>query len=80
MGGDEFTVILDNTDHKRIGQFIRAVRDNLKSKNQSGANPFELSTSIGTSEVTEWNELMDCMNKADRAMYLEKKTKKKNRK
>ena len=79
MGGDEFTAIIDTTDTKRTGQFIRAVRDNLKEKNQSGENPFELSTSIGTCEITEWSLLMDSLNKADRAMYLEKRSKRKNR-
>ena len=40
---------------------------------------YELSTSIGTCEKTEWSLLMDSLNKADRAMYLEKRSKRKNR-
>ncbi len=76
MGGDEFAVILDTTDTQRLGHFIRSVRDNLRKKNESGRFDYELSASIGTCELTCWSELMECMNKADKAMYSEKKTKK----
>ena len=79
MGGDEFEAVLILSDVGRVGQFIRKVRNNLKEINSSGKYPFELSASIGTCELTGWNELMDCMSKADKAMYLEKKAKKKNR-
>ncbi|MCR4702115.1 MAG: GGDEF domain-containing protein [Saccharofermentans sp.] len=79
MGGDEFEAVLILNDVGRVGQFIRKVRYNLKEVNSSGKYKFELSASIGTCELTEWPELMDCMSKADKAMYLEKKAKKKNR-
>lgn len=80
MGGDEFVAVLIINDVGRVGQFIRGVRTNLKAINNSGKYEYELSASIGTSELTEWKELMGCMSKADKAMYLEKKAKKKNRK
>ena len=80
MGGDEFVAVLILTDVGRIGQFIRSVRKNLKEINEKKKYPFELSASIGTSELTEWNNLLECMSQADKAMYLEKKAKKKNRK
>lgn len=76
MGGDEFTAVLDTSDPKRVGQFIRSMRDNIKNINESGRRPYTLSTSIGTCELTTWNDLMDCMNKADKAMYREKRSKK----
>ena len=79
MGGDEFVAVLILTDVGRIGQFIRGVRHNLREINGSGKYEYELSASIGTCELTEWKELMGCMSKADKAMYLEKKAKKKNR-
>ena len=80
MGGDEFVAVLILTDVGRIGQFIRCVRTNLKDINEKKKYPYELSASIGTSELTEWNDLLECMSQADKAMYLEKKAKKKNRK
>lgn len=79
MGGDEFAAVLVLSDVGRLGQFIRNVRNNIKDVNESKKYPFELSASIGTCGLTTWNELMDCMNKADKAMYLEKKAKKRGR-
>ena len=80
MGGDEFAAVLILSDVGRIGQFIRGVRNNIKDANAKGKYPYELSASIGTCELTGWSDLVDCMSKADKAMYLEKKAKKKNRK
>ena len=80
MGGDEFAAILILSDIGRIGQFIRSVRNNIKDANAKGKYPYELSASIGTCELNSWNELVECMGNADKAMYLEKKAKKKNRK
>ncbi len=79
MGGDEFAAVLILSDVGRLGQFIRTVRNNVKQINDSHKYKYELSASIGTCPLTTWNELMDCMNKADKAMYLEKKAKKRNR-
>ena len=79
MGGDEFAAVLILSDVGRIGQFIRSVRNNIKEVNGKKKYPYELSASIGTCELTDWSELVDCMSKADKAMYLEKKAKKKNR-
>ena len=80
MGGDEFAAILILSDVGRIGQFIRSVRKNIKDANDKGNYPYELSASIGTCELASWTDLVECMGKADKAMYLEKKAKKKNRK
>lgn len=79
MGGDEFAAVIILSELGRVGQFIRTVRDNIRRINESGSSPYELSASIGTCELTEWSELIECMNKADKAMYLEKKAKKKHR-
>ena len=79
MGGDEFAAIIILGEVGRMGQFIRTVRDNIRKINESGANPYELGASIGTCELTDWSDLIECMNKADKAMYLEKRAKKKHR-
>ena len=79
MGGDEFAVVLIISDSGRVGKFIRNVRNNIREVNKEGKYPFELSSSIGTCEVTDWHGVTDAMKKADKAMYLEKKAKKKNR-
>ena len=79
MGGDEFEAVLILSESGRVGKFIRGVRNNIRELNLSGKYPFELSSSIGTCEVTDWKGIADCMKKADKAMYLEKKAKKKGR-
>ena len=79
MGGDEFAVILICTEVGRVGKFFRNVRSAVKKINQSGKYEFEIGASIGTCDLTKWHDVPDCMNKADKAMYLEKKAKNKNR-
>ena len=79
MGGDEFAAVLLITDAGRLGKFIRNVRNNIREVNKKGKYPFELSSSIGTCEVSDWHGVTEAMKKADKAMYLEKKAKKKNR-
>lgn len=76
MGGDEFAVVLVLDNPGRIGQFIRTLRSLIKKENEEHDYPYLLSASIGTCELTEYGNLLECMNKADKAMYLEKKTKK----
>ena len=79
MGGDEFEAVLVISELGRVGKFIRNVRNNIRQVNQSGKYPFELSASIGTCEVQDWHGVGESMKKADKAMYLEKKAKKKGR-
>jgi diguanylate cyclase (GGDEF) domain len=76
IGGDEFEAVLVLNSPARIGQFIRTFRNAIKKANAENRAEFTLSASIGTCEVTEWELLMECMNKADKVMYIEKKTKK----
>ena len=76
MGGDEFEVVLVLDSPGRVGQFIRTLRKLIKEANSGHDWPYVLSASIGTCELTGWEDLLGCMNKADKAMYLEKKTKK----
>lgn len=79
MGGDEFEAVLILSEPGRVGKFIRSVRNGIKEFNQTGNFEFELSASIGTSDVTDWKSIADCMKQADKAMYLEKRAKKKGR-
>lgn len=76
MGGDEFEAVLILDDKARIGQFIRSFRAAMKKVNTEQSHEYTLSASIGTCEVTEWSAVMECMNNADKIMYIEKKTKK----
>lgn len=79
MGGDEFAAVIVLSEVGRVGKFIRNVRNNIKKINQSGKYEFELGASIGTCDLNKWHDVPDCLNKADKAMYLEKRAKKKSR-
>ena len=79
MGGDEFEAVLILNEPGRVGKFIRGVRNNMRTVNQNGKYQFELSASIGTCDLIDWHGVGECMKKADKAMYLEKKAKKKGR-
>ena len=76
IGGDEFEAVLVLNSPARIGQFIRSFRNSIKKANAENNAEYTLSASIGTCEVSDWDSLMECMNKADKIMYIEKKTKK----
>ena len=76
IGGDEFEAVLVLNSPARIGQFIRTFRNAIKKANAENRAEYTLSASIGTCEVSEWELVMECMNKADKVMYIEKKTKK----
>ena len=79
MGGDEFVAILILSEVGRVGKFIRNIRNRIKAVNKSDKYEFEIGASIGTCDLTKWHDVADCMNKADKAMYLEKRAKNKNR-
>ena len=76
MGGDEFAAVLLTSEVGRVAKFKRTVMNSIEKINKSGKNPYTLGASIGTCELTDWHGVLDCMNKADKVMYLEKKSKK----
>ena len=76
MGGDEFQVILIIDEPGRIGQFIRSFREKIRETNEKFDLEYTLSASVGTCELGDWNSIMECINKADKVMYLEKRSKK----
>lgn len=76
MGGDEFEAVLVLDNPGRIGQFIRSIRKHLDENNERQNRGYKVSVSIGISEVSDWNHLMESMNSADQAMYTEKRIKK----
>ncbi|MCQ2504186.1 MAG: GGDEF domain-containing protein [Saccharofermentans sp.] len=78
MGGDEFEAVLILDNPGRMGQFIRSVRKNLEEENERINKEYTVGVSIGICEVEGWSSLMDSINKADKAMYTEKRIKKNN--
>ncbi len=73
MGGDEFLIILENTD------LIEAYRriDLLRQTIASSLHPFEecilqVSISVGISEWCEGERVEDTLKRADQALYSSK--------
>ena len=78
FGGDEFIVFGADYTEEKADSLITEMQDRINRLNNSGANPFELSASIGyvIDIPTKGQELFDFVNKADKIMYEEKKRKK----
>jgi diguanylate cyclase (GGDEF)-like protein/PAS domain S-box-containing protein len=75
IGGDEFVVILPDTDSAAAFQAEQRLKTLLKDHNQDLAeNPF-LSLSIGVACGNKKSQLSEVLAQADRAMYAEKASK-----
>ncbi|MBN2656555.1 MAG: GGDEF domain-containing protein [Spirochaetales bacterium] len=77
MGGDEFTALVKKGD----AETVRLIRDRLSKGlehiNKSGVKDFPLETSVGHISFSKRknSDLSDLINRADKALYREKKRK-----
>ena len=77
FGGDEFLILLPNTDKKSMDIAVNRIQKNLKKLNEKDQD-VNINLSIGCS--TQYGELMieELIKSADDSMYLVKKNKKNN--
>ncbi|MFW5873723.1 MAG: diguanylate cyclase domain-containing protein [Bacillota bacterium] len=76
MGGDEFAVILPETDAEAAQKYCQRIRNEIDKFNSQNNLPFKLSISIGFSIYHEDSKsLEDVFNQADKQMYVHKKRK-----
>jgi len=75
IGGDEFAVLLPNTNEIAAKEALKRIRNNLK-KNNSAETGTDLSISLGISTVEKGTELKNALQQADKNMYQDKKKKK----
>ncbi|MGE5375270.1 MAG: diguanylate cyclase [Bacteroidota bacterium] len=73
-GGDEFVILLPETDHERAKEIAERIRASISdSPVPTNAGPIHVSISVGITEVTSGNaDLGFLLNKVDRALYLSK--------
>ena len=72
-GGDEFLVVLGNTNAAGGAVVVNRIRDFLKEWNESSRlEDFTISLSIGIAEWTDGKTLDEVLDLADRHMYSEK--------
>lgn len=79
VGGDEFTICVDEESAKEIQALIEQIQIKIKGYNKQSGKPYKLSASIGYAFYQRDKELTDCMERADKSMYAEKAKKKKER-
>ncbi len=70
IGGDEFAVLLPDTDEKTGKMIMGRIRDSLRTWNETHHEPVNLSLGMDTAQ--SGGELMDALKRADRRMYEDK--------
>jgi len=74
IGGDEFAVLLPQTDPLELQKSIKRLKTNLKKANQANIFPFSISIGGATSKSGE--PLINVFKLADERMYADKKSRK----
>lgn len=73
MGGDEFAVVLPETDAEAAKKYCQRIRDEINDFNQQNNLPQDLSISLGTAVYDEDSKSLEAVfNQADKQMYLHK--------
>ena len=70
-GGDEFTVLLPQTDEHSAQQMVERIESLMELNNQFYAGA-HLSLSIGVASCASGEQMEAAINRADQAMYLAK--------
>mgnify|MGYP000930744222 CR=1 FL=1 len=73
-GGDEYIIILTNTDISSAKKVVKRIRKKIKNKFIN--EKLEIEISAGTAVSNDINELEQIMQAADEKMYMEKRKKK----
>jgi len=74
-GGDEFVILLPETDHQMARDIAERIRTSISgSPIMTDAGPIDVSISVGITQVTsDTADLGLLMNKVDQALYKSKK-------
>lgn len=75
-GGDEFQICMATQSQGFVEARINAIRQRLRQFNDTSDKPYELSASIGYARCDRSVPLLNCLQLADKNMYLEKNGKK----
>jgi diguanylate cyclase (GGDEF)-like protein len=70
FGGDEFAMLLPDTDELTVQKVVSRIRENLRSWNETHCIPINLSMGIATAESGQ--QLPEALKTADQCMYQNK--------
>ena len=76
-GGDEFTIIIqDPAEDKQPKEIERVIHSNMAEARKEQNLPYKLEVSVGYAELIDESDTMhDCLNRADKKLYMAKKSK-----
>ncbi|GGX38910.1 sensor domain-containing diguanylate cyclase [Saccharospirillum salsuginis] len=73
MGGEEFTVLLPETELKTGARLAERLRQSIEAVRMASDDAeFQISTSVGVAELADAEEPDGLLNRADRALYAAK--------
>jgi two-component system, cell cycle response regulator len=81
IGGDEFPIMAMEAEKETAEKITEHLQENLKKYNNQSNSRYQLSLSIGTAYFDPedaYSSVEDLMQKADEALYAQKRDKKKN--
>lgn len=74
-GGDEFSVLITNVEELKVETALERFADEVAKHNEKAARGYNLEYSVGVAKYEHGESLEELMDKADRAMYADKKEK-----
>ncbi len=78
IGGDEFAILLPETDEKETHKVVDRIKESIEFRNKSAEVPLSISIGYSVQENKDGN-LEENFKKADKMMYHRKRNKKHNR-
>lgn len=77
IGGDEFTAVLTGISEPELQNRIDSMYNKIKEYNM--AAPIQLDFAVGFEKLIKSDTITDCINRADKKMYANKRLRKENR-
>lgn len=71
IGGDEFAVLLPETDEATAAEAMRRIRSNLATLNEAGRE-YQVNVALGMATALEGDDLLQAFALSDRRMYQQK--------
>jgi len=80
LGGDEFLVLLDNSEHVNIDNIQKRLQDNIEEFNKKNNKPWKIEVSYGVLKYSANNfkDKQEYYASIDKLLYIDKKNRKNN--